>query len=366
MNAKITEIHNYLVSNIANESFAVNDKLPTEMELAKRFHTNRMNAQLAVKELVGKGIVKRIRRKGSFVCRTIDSKEVSSLDINVANNVHIICFKFEKHMGIHWDETTLASFEKVLSSKGFQGNFHQLPHDNIIENLKKLLNQIDSELCGGIVIFPNSSDVFYEERFDFLMDMQNQIYIFSKGKENLNLPAHILSLDPLREGYEAGKFLKEKGCENVLYLFHKDLSFEKECFLKERYVGLLKALDAHESEIPVMLYDKNNRNDLISLCNKINNSSDKLCIVAGNDSMAADLINSAREMGLTAPDDFNTVSFDNSPEFRMFNLTTVAPQLELVGEIFGRLITDNTWLTQNGCHAQIKIPSKLIVRKTLN
>lgn len=66
---KYIQIQNYILMKIANHEFMVGEKIPSEYELAKMFDVSRVTANMAIKELATRGVVERIRGKGTFVAQ---------------------------------------------------------------------------------------------------------------------------------------------------------------------------------------------------------------------------------------------------------------------------------------------------------
>ena len=60
-------IIDFVVSNIESGGFKAGDKIPSENELAQEFDVARMTANRAIKELVHRGVLHRVKGSGSFV-----------------------------------------------------------------------------------------------------------------------------------------------------------------------------------------------------------------------------------------------------------------------------------------------------------
>ena len=62
------QIKSFVKQNIINQHYTLNDKIPTEDEIAKQFKTTRQTVNKALGQLVIEGFIKRFPRSGSFVC----------------------------------------------------------------------------------------------------------------------------------------------------------------------------------------------------------------------------------------------------------------------------------------------------------
>lgn len=64
---KYVQIQNYILENISSGEFPVGAQIPSEAELSKKFDVSRITANTAIKELATRGVVDRVRGKGTFV-----------------------------------------------------------------------------------------------------------------------------------------------------------------------------------------------------------------------------------------------------------------------------------------------------------
>ena len=63
-------VQNYILDKCKSGEYAVGTRIPSETELARMFSVSRITANKAVSELALRGVLKRIRGKGSFVVST--------------------------------------------------------------------------------------------------------------------------------------------------------------------------------------------------------------------------------------------------------------------------------------------------------
>ena len=69
---KHIRIYNWLREMIDRGRFLADEKLPTEIEIAKKFGVNRMTVRQAMDMLVNEGIINRKRGKGTFLLKKPD------------------------------------------------------------------------------------------------------------------------------------------------------------------------------------------------------------------------------------------------------------------------------------------------------
>ncbi len=78
---KYLQIYEYLHGMIRRNRIAFGEKLPTEMELAERFHVNRMTVRKALDKLVAEEMVVRKRGQGTFLISKTPKEFIYSLEI---------------------------------------------------------------------------------------------------------------------------------------------------------------------------------------------------------------------------------------------------------------------------------------------
>ena len=68
------KVQNYILEKCKSGEYAIGSRIPSETELARMFSVSRITANKAVSELALKGILKRIRGKGSFVVSRVSAE----------------------------------------------------------------------------------------------------------------------------------------------------------------------------------------------------------------------------------------------------------------------------------------------------
>src|SRR5690554_3700898 len=61
------QLSNLLKKQIADGQYGINDMLPTEEVLAKRYRISRTTVRLALGKLVNEGLIRRVQGRGTFV-----------------------------------------------------------------------------------------------------------------------------------------------------------------------------------------------------------------------------------------------------------------------------------------------------------
>ena len=78
------KVQNYILEKCKSGEYAIGSRIPSETELARMFSVSRITANKAVSELALKGILKRIRGKGSFVVSRVSAEGNTSQAFSAA------------------------------------------------------------------------------------------------------------------------------------------------------------------------------------------------------------------------------------------------------------------------------------------
>lgn len=77
---RCVEVYNKLFEMIKNKEFSLEEKLPTEPELAKKMNVSRTTLRQAIELLQEDGIIKSIQGKGNFIIQTTELKMEKGLE----------------------------------------------------------------------------------------------------------------------------------------------------------------------------------------------------------------------------------------------------------------------------------------------
>ena len=79
---------------------------------------------------------------------------------------------------------------------------------------------------------------------------------------------------------------------------------------------------------------------------------------------AGEFADIAAEAGFRAGADYNLVTFDDNPNYRSYDFTSMAVRAREIGEIFGRMICENAWYQEFPVRLSLRIGSELIERSS--
>lgn len=365
MNSVRKEIYSFIVSEITNESLKPGDRLPTENELAKDFSTNRSAVHRAIKRLENEGIVTRNKSQGTFVSLNLTKADGYQLKCEMSPQIYIVA-DVNKSRSIHWDSSTLDDLERRLIQGNRKVIYKKLPET------RNAFQEIMAEICESgakaIVFLPDQLDTdFLLKNKDIFSNYDGDIYMLSRGgRSTEDYPCHVLSVNPEEEGFMAGTYLVNKGFENIYFLQAKRHPHNK-YWVKSRREGAKNGvLSASDGKIEMMeLWSEKSDDEIFTIaCDAIRNSQSKCAFIALNDEAAVKFIEYAKNDNLKPGKDYAVISFNNDPIWRNYNLTTVAPPIERVGETLAKMILENEWSKAKGVQLIIKLKSSIIERTT--
>ncbi len=361
------KIRDRILSDIVAGVYPLGTRIPTEMVLAREFQTNRMNAHLAIKELESAGIVTRKKRGGTVVRRAVSRAEAMDLVSRASRLACVFCFRGEISAR-HWNEDTLTVMEQTLKQKGFSLIRVELTSPPRRRTLAHAIRENSQRNVRALTILPDHTrtEIFIRENVDLLGGFPGAVYLLNRGGlPGHGWPFHSVSIDPFSEGMMVGKRLRYLGLRHVVFLSRNG---DKQAFWSlQREQGLAMGLHVPTNTTrPARRGSLTHSSSYDDLCRRIRATRRPLVVVAANDTCAAGFIDFAAKSGMVPPRDFSLISFDNDPACARYDLTSVAPPLDRIGAIFGRLITDDSWLNMKEDGVSIRVASRIFTRNTCN
>lgn len=367
MNDNQRSIYHYLITQIAEEKLAVGDRIPTENELANKFNTSRMTAHKAVKAIEAEGLVRRNKKQGTIVNNFSTTMANERKHIS-ANCAHVIA-SLDKAQKIHWNETTLIDLESIMAENERKLYYEKLPHDPQKKDLQNILNKINEASSSAIVFLPDRGESeFLLKNLDVILNYKGDIYLLDRGAISLDdWPFHRIQFDTFNEGVQAARFLYERAHKNIFLISaeYPQCKGEKTYWEIKREKGLeleLSALSEYKTKLKKLSFPRKSYSEQV--VKYIKKSKKKLTIVAATDQLSAEIIDTAGQANMSAPTDFDLLSFDNNPAYRNYQITTIAPPVDRVGKTLGKLICKKHELFDINEKISVRLLSEVIERNT--
>jgi len=364
--------------------------LPSRRELAKEYDVAGVTVERAIACLTEDGTLCVKPRKGTFVAETGVPVAVEM----AVGGAHVPENGKARRLGIlaelpaygslltngSYFETRIAvqAIESVFSSRGLPTRFINLvERDGVRLPIGEAVNALVQDGVDGIAMAFN--DEPEKARQAFAASRRHGIPLVYVSSRELDAPLPHVFFDNRDAGFQAGQHLLGQGCRSVMLIspFTEDWTIDRGRGLRDAYLAaempgqLLSFWPPQPAPAPWgsgVGYDENKR---------ITHAAAFECaqtlfrsgaapdgIVAANDHIAFAVIEAATENGLRAGDDFLLLGFDDVPDARIVNLSTLRPPLENMGHEAANMLLEAV----NGRleRQQVKLRSRLVTRGSTN
>lgn len=355
----------HVLGEIRKGTWRVGSKIATEDEMAQQLHVSKSMVNQALKQIEKDGVLVRYRRRGTFVAKLPDAQ----MDLTMArlrvpsDRVHLLTPIDAKPLSMHWNSAALYQLETVLNAAGLQVVHSHLPNCPTPAVLRQCLNQLAQEESRGMVILGSLVSVTQDQPvakalIPLVMELMNYpstvVWLNRSGIPLNAWPFDALSFSTLNQGVMVGQHIMKHAVKRVICANLARISWAE-----LRMMGVQVGLDRSAGDIKVdtveLVHDSLADQCWEKVIKDIARQKDRPTVVTPNDLYAAGLIDAARRHGLSCPKDYCVISFDNYDPCRHYNITTVAPTVNHLGEAIGMLISD-----------QVRHPANSAVHLTLN
>jgi DNA-binding LacI/PurR family transcriptional regulator len=353
---------------IKREGLKPGARLPTEAELCQRFDVSRSTIRQALNRLEVAGLITRTRGKGTFV-RQAAVQEVHDAALVTRKEVapELATHKFIGLVFCARSDTLqmniLLGAERAAKSRGYAVMFGYSGEDSRTETQE--IERLLRIGAAGVIVMP-ISNVTATPGVQMVLDHQLPLvlvdrylsdfdtsYVVSNGFDGMyRVTEHLLIL-----GYESFTFTTS-GLEGLMTTSVRD-----------RYRGFCQALEDYgraSAISPPVAVDAEDRDAVAQFfANHATKTARPLAVVALHDAIAINLTRTAASLGLTPPDDFAVVGFDDLPMagHMPVPLTTVAQPRYDMGFKSGHLLIDKIE-GRVAMDEKLVLPVSLVVRES--
>lgn len=330
MEVKYEIVKQTLRKEIINGQYQINEKLPTESELMKRFNVSRYTVRRAVGDLENEHYIYRIQGGGMFVQDW--QRNWSADDTNKLIGV------ISTHIADYIFPPIISGIDNVLSAKGYSlivGN----TLNNHARERQSLLNMLDLKIAGLIIeptqsALPNPNLDLYQQ----IKEYQIPTILFHATYPQVAFPS-LLTQDELAER-NLVDYLFKLGHHKILGIFQID---DRQGANRE--AGMIRAYQ--EAGIPItdsemVMYQSTDKiSAILDRVDRIFANNDRpTAIACYNDHLAMTVIGHLQRNGIKVPDDVSVVGFDNYELARTLNpsLTTADHPKRKLGEDAGQMM----------------------------
>lgn len=360
--ALYVQIERWIRNAIENQSLQAGDQLPTEAALCEHFRVSRSTIRQAISQLERDGLVTRIRGKGTFLreARPANASHAAPASTPERTIGLIAC---RKHDTLQME--ILLGLERAAKSRDYSVIFSCSGDsaDGEMQEIERMMNRG----VQGIVVMPVSNRDT-TPGVEHLMAQRVPFVLVDRYLSRLS--CDYVTSDNYTGAYRATEHLILLGYRRLAYVCMGESTLTT-VSVEMRYKGFCGALDAYglQSLIrPAHKIDVSDKEAVAGLLKELALESPNdlpPAIVAAHDAVAMSLMQTASRLGLTAPQHFAIVGFDDLPIAGQISvpLTTVAQQRFEMGFRAGHMLMDKieSRMDSNG---KLELPVSLVVRKS--
>ena len=335
------QIANDLIRRIDEKELLPGAQVPTELELCRSYDVSRITIRHAIRELVDKDLVYRVKGKGTFIKLPAgwdefypDKKIIGDSRLISAILPHSDIDSFELLRGI----------EHESKQHGFFISFHNSgggTHEHEAELIEDLTQSTHSR---GLIVYPRNS---HENLSVFSRLAISGFPVVFIDRDIDGIPFPLVQTDNEGGMYDATKHLINLGHRRIAFA-SQDMSNVKPVY--GRYLGYCRALIEAKIEIDeslVLDYASNLQKkdgsgaDLMEyFFSRLEDVAPPTAYVMENDLTAIAFLRFAGEHGVHIPEDISVCGYDNLPvgEHQNPPLTTVEQPFFRIGELAARLL----------------------------
>jgi len=347
-----------LESKIAGGDWTPESKLPTEVELEQAFDVSNITIRHALKGLVEKGLITRVRGGGSFVNKFPSSDGQG--EVPFAQKVVGLIMPVNRHNGDMMD--IVCGVSQYCFKCGYLLNINHFSDDTVKEEV--MLERL-AKKSTGIIYYPQQ----FMRSFECMYALDRHCYpIVTVDQSVSELSIPYVTSDNFAGAYEATKFLLKKGHRKICFVS----VFNYATTVRERFKGFCHAMEESgvsvTSDNYIISTPANDQNKDIAhdeILNQLLSRKEPVtAVLTINDYVAYELLQAASRKGVGVPDDLSIIGYDNLPfiEQMKLPLMTVSQDLFTIGERAAQVLIDRI---EGRNSVSVTIPVKLIERASV-
>ena len=300
INTKYQTLINYINEQVALQVLKPGDKLPSENELAERFHISRQTVRKAIGVLEEEGIVRRIKGSGTYL--SYDRRE----NLEQKNSIAVVTTYVDSYIF----PKTIQGIENVLFESGYSVQISFT--NNTLEREKSiLLDLLSRDDIAGVIVegtksgLPNPNIPLYRQ----LVARRIPVLFINTYYPELDVP-HV-SLNDVEAARKAVQYLIDRGHRNIGAILKLDDGQGR-----LRYLGYLSAMEEAGylvTDSRMVWIDTDESKQLAYCTDKILNRVESCtALLCYNDQVAFQLIRILKQRRIRVPEDVSVISIDDS------------------------------------------------------
>ena len=311
-------IKDIIKKDILSGKLKVDEKLPSENDLALSYHVSRITSKRALNDLEAEGYIIRKKGLGSYVLnQNPQTIKESSKDI-----LFIMPFPDEPSFG-NYTQGILS----VLENTDYRLHIKRNNENMSVEMIRNY---------AGVIFYPIQN----KDMMDFISVLYAMdVPLVIIDKELSGTPVSSVLSNNFQGGYEACSHLLSSGLKKVRFLSSNPI--EGVSTIRERYFGYLKAIKDHKIQSGTEIVYIDNDNNVTNIINWLHHEGVQ-GLVCENDVLAIQVMKAITDSGFSIPNDFKIIGFDDTQASKFLNppLTTIKQNFENIGEVATRHLID--------------------------
>ena len=357
------EIEQFIMSQIRNNNWATNSKIPSENELAAQFHVSRITVKNALTNLVESGVIFRQQGKGSFVSPNHHIALDSLYQKQNNGQKRAIGFLMPR-LDNRFTANVLSGIEDELSNANYHLIFAKT-NDSQTHEILKIKEMLEYGV-DGLIIFPVEGEHYNNEILSLTLSKFPLVLVdrFLKGIDTSSV-----SSDNYNASIDAVNHLYELGHRHIALFSSKA---EGTSSIEDRISGYEQGLENNKIlinrglQVSNMTFDMTHEQIYTIVSNFLDENPEVTAIITCN--MGVEIIRAVRETGRNVPKDLSIIIFDDIPDANYFHLSpTVIAQQELeIGREAAKHIIEQIQHIEQGEQVwrRIQLPTTIISRET--
>jgi len=358
---KTERIQNLLEKSLNQNQLKPGDKIPSEIELAKRLGVHRFTVNKAVSNLVQTGVLYRIQGKGTFV------SEVSQKDgVREKKTIELVMPIAESILGTHTFGGIFLGIGDSVDDKKYNFTYRSSIEKNPEKELE-YISALEVDDIDGLILFPASN--YGPDNIDVLSKLKEKKFpLVLVDRYYPEVETSYVVTDDVAGAYEATTHLISLGHCRIACIGKANTSTP----VQNRLTGYRKALKEHGiefNEALVKFMEMNNYQEVsnyLGLIKRFLELKDRpTAIFAVDAEMCVAMFKAIRKTGLKIPEQIALVGYDDSEVAKHLEipLTMVNQPFYKIGQ---RAIEILVEMIETGSQEiqQVSLKPKLMVRES--
>ena len=302
---KYRQIRDLLVEHLRQESYQCGDQLPTEHALTAQLDVSRTTVRQALRLLETEGLIEKRHGSGTFFLGEPDRSSERGTDRGLIGIANFITIEY-----IY--PSIIQGIEDVLSENGY--SLVLASGSRGVKQEYDAVRRIVDQGIKGLIIEPQNN-LWVRDDHPILQLIESlDIPVVTTHWGNFSKRISTVTIDDIQAGYQATRYLIEKGHRRIAYIYKSD---SQSGF--DRLSGYRKALSEAEiapDESLIQGYDEemeqaNVEQGYLLTRELLTGPERPEAIFYFNDFIALQGYRAIREAGLSIPGDISVIGFDN-------------------------------------------------------